>query len=259
MINSNDFLSIVHSTVSSIEVFFHIRFYWQSRRIIQLKKYFKFNWDLFHPEVSELLVLQNCLSNVKFFYVVFDFMSEHYDRLKYLLNQYSSQSSTQCEENELFDLLNISSEAEVEPLQVDILEQTEPIPDESRKKRLLEKILLPLITEEEEVLPSVRRISSWWKIAVAASVILLLSFATYFFFNNNPVKQTEIAKPTIPNDVEAPKGTKAMITLANGKKVMLDSLLSPGLSYSIANNDEVFYLHHYSSKMSNLFPCYGNV
>lgn len=110
--------------------------------------------------------------------------------MKYLLNQYSSQSSTQAEENELFDLLNISSEAEVGPLLVDILEQTEPMPDESRKKRLLEKILLPVITQEE-VLTSVRRILPLWKIAVAASVILLLSFGTYFFFSNNPVKENE--------------------------------------------------------------------
>lgn len=35
---------------------------------------------------------------MKFFNHFFDFMSDHYDRLKYLLNQYSSQSSTQAEE-----------------------------------------------------------------------------------------------------------------------------------------------------------------
>lgn len=58
---------------------------------------------------------------------------------------------------------------------------------------------------------------------IAASIIVLLGIGIYFiFFNDNDVTKQDspIAKGT---DVEAPKSSKAMITLASGKKIYLDS------------------------------------
>jgi transmembrane sensor len=64
----------------------------------------------------------------------------------------------------------------------------------------------------------------WRRITVAASILLIVCLGSYFLFFNKS-KPTEIVK-TRPQDVEAPKATKAMITLANGKTVALDSINS---------------------------------
>jgi transmembrane sensor len=61
--------------------------------------------------------------------------------------------------------------------------------------------------------------SSWW---AAASVIFLLGTLSYFLFFNKSTKETQIAKLSA-NDVKAPQSNRAMITLANGQKVFLDS------------------------------------
>lgn len=60
----------------------------------------------------------------------------------------------------------------------------------------------------------------WW---AAASVILLLAGFSYFLFFHKTIKPTQIAK-VLPNDIKAPQSNKAMITLANGQTVYLDSV-----------------------------------
>lgn len=64
------------------------------------------------------------------------------------------------------------------------------------------------------------------KIAVAASIILAMGLGTYFLFFNKPTAQAEIVKGEIPQDVKAPDGTKAIITLADGRIIPIDSLTS---------------------------------
>jgi len=62
----------------------------------------------------------------------------------------------------------------------------------------------------------------WW---AAAAVLLLLASGSYFFLHHAHSK-TELAsikKNTLINDI-APGGNKAILTLSNGKKIILDSL-----------------------------------
>ena len=73
---------------------------------------------------------------------------------------------------------------------------------------------------------------NWRWVPVAASIILTLGIGSYFIFFNKG-KQNEIVKTTtnpVPNDVTAPTATKVMITLADGRKVSLDSLASGTLA-----------------------------
>ncbi|WP_165813793.1 FecR domain-containing protein [Terrimonas sp.] len=65
---------------------------------------------------------------------------------------------------------------------------------------------------------------AWFRVAVAASVFFL---AGLIYWTNFPKKQADIIevtnfKPT--NDIEAPKFTKATITLADGKIIAVDDL-----------------------------------
>jgi ferric-dicitrate binding protein FerR (iron transport regulator) len=70
----------------------------------------------------------------------------------------------------------------------------------------------------------VTRMKPWTKWIAAASIILVVGIASYFVFFNNGVKwrgeKTEVAQT---HDVPAPTNTRAVITLADGSKVYLDS------------------------------------
>ncbi|MDE3214355.1 MAG: hypothetical protein KGM98_14065, partial [Bacteroidota bacterium] len=66
-----------------------------------------------------------------------------------------------------------------------------------------------------------------WFRAAAAAVIILVSAGGYFFFHNQGTKQTagveKTAQPLFKNDV-APGGNNAILTLSNGKQIVLDSI-----------------------------------
>lgn len=70
------------------------------------------------------------------------------------------------------------------------------------------------------------RLKTIRKIAVAASIILVIGLGTYFLFFNKLKEEPEIVKTEVPQDVKAPDGTKAMITLADGRIIPIDSLTS---------------------------------
>ncbi len=73
---------------------------------------------------------------------------------------------------------------------------------------------------------AVRKLNVWRKIAVAASILLTLGLGSYFLFFNKERKQNEIARTTDPIDIIAPQTNRAMITMANGEHVYLDSALN---------------------------------
>ncbi len=95
------------------------------------------------------------------------------------------------------------------------------------KEELTEVEVEGLLQKINVTKPTVVRSLFWRRIAVAASIIIVLGLGTYFLFFNHTTKQHEIVKTTIPaKDVEAPKVTKAMITLTDGTTVALDSVTS---------------------------------
>lgn len=59
--------------------------------------------------------------------------------------------------------------------------------------------------------------------AAAASVIFLLGVSAYLLFHNKTAKPAPIAKVLL-HDVKAPQSNRAIVTLANGQKVFLDSV-----------------------------------
>ncbi len=61
---------------------------------------------------------------------------------------------------------------------------------------------------------------AWW---YAAAAIVLLSIATYFWTVNKPAG-TGSRELAVKNDITAPSGTKAILTLANGSTIILDSM-----------------------------------
>ena len=152
-------------------------------------------------------------------------------RLIILFDRYLSKTCTEAERQELAELiLTKEHEEAVTELMEKVWLLTNGEMDMPEEKATL--IFNSIVERGKKIIPvkqsKVIRIN-WRRVAVAASVILMLGISSYFIFFN-PNKQNEIVKTELPANVEAPKGTKAMITLADGRTVALDSLINGTLA-----------------------------
>ena len=149
-------------------------------------------------------------------------------RLTYLFNQYFNKTATQQEEHELFKLLNdYADNEELDGLLKkawDGLENPEVVFDPIKSDHILNYILQAKAKEDHMVdVPSARNNLVWRKIGIAA-VILLFAYTGAHFYFYQPQKQFKkvVQKLPLHNDV-LPGGNKAVLTLANGKKIILDN------------------------------------
>jgi transmembrane sensor len=145
-------------------------------------------------------------------------------RLQYLLERNANRSCTREEMLELYSFIASTQDEELYPL---MDEQFEKIDPETTVADIDWDHMLKQIMASTPVVamrPSrMRRL--WRRFAVAASVILVISVASYFLFFNKDIKQPEIVENSkVLNDVKPPENNKAMITLADGRKVYLDSV-----------------------------------
>ena len=70
----------------------------------------------------------------------------------------------------------------------------------------------------------------WRLVAVACAVLLTVGLGKYFLQDNKIARQAGIIRAALPDELAAPKSTKAMITIANGKTVALDSIANGTLA-----------------------------
>lgn len=103
--------------------------------------------------------------------------------------------------------------------------QTDKVLPVAKNLELLQSVLdaSKLLQEEEPAI--VRPLSTNWKrwIGVAAVLLVLLT-GGYFFLLKKEAKKNDIVKTDEPEkDVKAPASNRAMITLADGRTVYLDS------------------------------------
>lgn len=89
----------------------------------------------------------------------------------------------------------------------------------------------------------------WWRYAAAAVIVLLLSAGAFIFFNQS-LNQTETAKQGNASQTfaknETPGGEKAILTLSNGSKIILDtvqngSLAEQGGTKLVKQGEQLFY------------------
>jgi len=141
------------------------------------------------------------------------------DRLKYLLEQYAEDASTKEETKELFGWIKESKDDALLKDKIKELwhahNNAEHLPDVDWNT-IYEKIISTPVISKRPV---------WPRIAAAAIILLLLSAASYFIFNDHAgeqVARTEMHHKDYKNDV-GPGGNKAILTLANGKQIILDN------------------------------------
>ena len=156
-------------------------------------------------------------------------MAQYQNRLEELLAKYSENTVNEAEFDELCDLIRKSeNEAVIKTKLVSDLQQS---PEVKLDKNQLDKILNKVLHRDAPVyVMQNRKISGFARIAAAAVIVLLLSIGGYFYFNGSSQKQlvTDVQQP-LKNDV-APGGNKAVLTLADGSQIVLDSAVNGTLT-----------------------------
>jgi ferric-dicitrate binding protein FerR (iron transport regulator) len=148
-------------------------------------------------------------------------MSLTKERIHYLLDTYISKRATPMEENELMEwILEAKEDSELKNYVLGIWNENKSAEDLSYVK--WDEIYSSVIQSKIVSLrPKVRQMR-WLKLTAAAAIFIGLTAGVYYYLaphSNHPVA-TSVEKV---NDVAAPLGTKAVLTLADGTKIELDS------------------------------------
>jgi ferric-dicitrate binding protein FerR (iron transport regulator) len=143
------------------------------------------------------------------------------NRISYLFNQLESNSLSTEEREELYSLLrSFENNDEILAWLEDSYKNTTPQPINTEHWRpILESVLSH---REAKIVPlKIRR--TWIKWVAAACIILVTGYVLWVTSGKprNGSPKTEVAQT---HDLSAPKETRAVITLANGQKVYLDSV-----------------------------------
>lgn len=152
------------------------------------------------------------------------------DRIYYLMDRLLHNASTEQEKAELARWINLFADGtELKNVLERIWDRYEPdtrMPAE-KADRVLSAILQNNAINEPQLPVQVRKMN-FRRMAVAASVIAMLGFLAYFLFvNKRPEAVAEmrgrlIREKPLLNDA-APGGNKAVLTLGNGRKIILDN------------------------------------
>lgn len=162
-------------------------------------------------------------------------------RLEYLFKCYTAHECSEAEEKELMVLLTQSeNEPFIKKLIEGVINNTGSeikLPKEvsiSILENILEKNNAKIVS-----LNNRRRIrNSWIKVAAAATIILFISGISYWIFNK---ENTEIKRKVVANVIPSgkatqilPGGNHAILTMADGTTILLDSLQNGNLQHGSA-------------------------
>ncbi|MEP7375970.1 MAG: FecR domain-containing protein [Chitinophagaceae bacterium] len=183
-------------------------------------------------------------------------MPEYRNRLLELMDAYTKNEISEAGFDELCELVKGGKNSELkEFFEIELRTASFKAMDKQKLDRMLGEILhsresgvgsrerpLSKSLSQGERLAPVRslpdllarsRNDGWWRKIAAAVAVVVLGTGAYFMFFNKTAKQTEIVQTQqerFRNDVEPPKEIRAMITLADGRKVYLDSATNGSLA-----------------------------
>lgn len=133
-----------------------------------------------------------------------------------LIEKYQAGTANAEEKLILNEWYNSFSDAETEII------TTEEETEQQISDRIKTRLLTTIDREQESTVAKPRR---KWQMTAAAAIILALG-VTYFIVTSKSPKQelvkTQPTKPQLKNDI-APGGNKAILTLADGSAIVLDS------------------------------------
>lgn len=148
-------------------------------------------------------------------------MSSTKERIYYLLDAYISKRANDTEEKELMEwILEANEDSELKNYVLDIWNRYKSTEDFSYVN--WDEIYSGAIQSRVVAIePKIKRIK-WGRFAAAAAILIILGAGSYLFFTSGSRQPTAIITRKV-NDIAPPSNTKAVLTLANGTKIELDS------------------------------------
>ncbi|MBS0029970.1 FecR family protein [Chitinophaga sp. 22321] len=152
------------------------------------------------------------------------------DAIQRLARKYIDGTATEAEINELFAWYDEVNAGDTESILVtgDEAEFSAATWEGIQAQLALKKSLEP-------------RRSRWWATAAAVAVLLLAGGLTAIYLNGNRQAKTMATVTKRVSDIPAPSAARAVLTLANGKQILLDSagngLLASQADANIVKND----------------------
>lgn len=170
-------------------------------------------------------------------------------RVEYLVELYFSNNITDIQKEELANCVIQLTDEEIHLL----LEKgwVNQVPDTYMPDDLSDKIIASFLSPE--IPPQLNIIQApvlkiyykkkWWKIAVAACVFTFIAMTIFWLkpFGNKAIAKKTVPQKQLNNDVK-PGGQKALLTLADGTQIILDSASSGLLAQQ--GNAQIIKLHN---------------
>lgn len=148
-------------------------------------------------------------------------MSLSKERIHYLLEAYIFKHASSSEENELMEwILEAEEDSGLKSFILEIWNQHKSAGDLSYVNwdEIYSCIMRPPVVSIE---PKVRRLR-WARFAAAAVILVALATGTYLYFTPRSQYSVAMVQPK-QNDIAPPSVSKAVLTLADGTKMELDS------------------------------------
>lgn len=148
------------------------------------------------------------------------------ERIVYLLKAYSNNTATEDEEQELFSWVN-ESDYHI-PLQQHIATLTGQYNSHEELplvdwEHLYDQILDKALIKQHHRVP---RPIVWLRWSASAAAIFLIAASVYWYVHSSEKRVAAVVNKELPamRDIAAPADTKAVLTLADGSRIALDSI-----------------------------------
>ena len=148
-------------------------------------------------------------------------MSLTKERIHYLLKAYISKQANSAEESELMDwVLQSGEDSELKSYVLDIWDRYKPSEELSYVNwdEIYSRVMQPAVVPLQ---PKVRKMR-WAKLTAAAVIVGALATGAYFYLAPRSGQSMATVQPK-KSDIPPPSGNKAILTLADGTKIALDS------------------------------------
>lgn len=147
-------------------------------------------------------------------------------RIKYLFNGFLNKTLTQNEQDELLQVIETTPETEFEEIITGLidLDRTEQVSFEDWNSRIATAISFDKPEQNRNRFKSTNRLKAFYRYAVAAAILMVVGVATFFYVQTRQEKALLIAASPIK-----PGENKAVLVMADGKEIVLDSTLKTAI------------------------------
>lgn len=147
------------------------------------------------------------------------------DEVNRLAKKYLAGLATDEEKKLLHEWYDHADGAETE-----LVITNEPTTNETFGTEMFARLRHMMASEEANPLQIKTHNVNWYRIAAAAAIVVAIGTITFFTLNRAPKKEIAAVNYTEKHEVAAPQRARAVITLANGDNIYLDSVAQGSLA-----------------------------